>query len=901
MNRKVLGALVGAAVVAVVVWFAFIRGGGETKAATTKQARSGTLPGAPPPPESQTAAARAISPEWSLDVDPDGPLRLEGQVQGLNGEPIGGATVTLSSSPSRTTKSEDDGSFFFDKLVGRTYYLSATSGELVGGPITYKLGAKMEPVVIRLVEGSKLEVTVIDQDKQPIADAEVKSEHDVTEKTDAAGKALLKPVRSGWAGVQVTAKGFAPGSSFTTIGSAGSTGKVTVTLKKGIAISGRVIDEQKAPIAAAHLVAKADGSMFGGGGGDPIVTNERGEFSTILPAGSHRFKVSDGEHAPTTSSQITVKDSPISGIEIVMKGGAAIVGRVDDKDGKPVAYASVRIATVRANMWDRSSRSATTDKAGKFEIRGLTRGKHQARAESDASASKILDIDLTEDATKRDIVLVLDVSGTITGIVSDETGQPVAEVTVNAFPDILGGAKLDSIALAGLSSATTDGNGAFAIHGLPDGPYRLWASRTTGGFRGGFDEKGTSANTGDKGVKLTLAAPGIVIGKLALDGKPPTMATVQIGPQAVPTPVDNSGSFTIKDVSPGTLDAIVHGPEFAALIKHDVKIESGKSTDLGTIDVSRGRVVTGKVVDASGTPVPNSRVRVGQMLFSFAGDDSISDNVADQRGMRSASTDQDGNFSIGGVSKKAQYIAADQADKGQSIATQLPDGTDDPPALTLQLRGWGSITGSVTMKGVPQPGVNISESTQNGGAQMSMTVTDADGNFTMLKVAEGTHVLSAMQPKGMMMSLKSTSATVNVVAGQPAHVVIDIPVGNITLTIAIHPLPNNVVNMAQVFLLNGVTNVTLSKQLMDGAFGGALVGMKPWLGFGNAEFDELMPGDYTACTVPITGSMTDPQFQQRLQEHMQELHVYCKTLHLNASPLAQSLSQDIPAMTPLPQ
>jgi hypothetical protein len=411
-----------------------------------------------------------------------------------------------------------------------------------------------------------------------------------------------------------------------------------------------------------------------------------------------------------------------------------------------------------------------------------------------------------------------------------------------------------------------------------------------------MDERSTAATTGDKGVKLTLAAPGTVIGKIALDGKAPTMATVQIG-QSMPTTVE-AGSFTIKDVAPGTLDAIFHGPEFAELIKHDVKVEPGKTTDLGTIDVSRGRVVTGKVVDASGTPVAGARVRMGAMLFSFAGADELGDNLGEARGMRSSTTDQDGNFTISGVSKKSQYIAADQADKGQSTATQLPEGTDDPPPLTLALRGWGSITGTVTLKGAPQPGVSITETTKNGGAQMAMTQTDADGNFAMQKVAEGTHVLTVMQQKGMIMSLKSTSATAVVTAGKETHLAIEIPVGQITLSVAIHPLPNNVVNFAQVFLLNGLTNATSAKQLQDGFFGGGVAGMNPWMGAGTADFPELMPGDYTVCSVPITGSMMDPQFQQRLQEHQQDMHVYCKTAHVNASPLAQTISQDLPAMTP---
>ena len=45
--------------------------------------------------------------------------------------------------------------------------------------------------------------------------------------------------------------------------------------------------------------------------------------------------------------------------------------------------------------------------------------------------------------------------------------------------------------------------------------------------------------------------------------------------------------------------------------------------------------------------------------------------------------------------------------------------------------------------------------------------------------------------------------------------------------------------------------------------------MKFWFGEGKppAEFDELVAGDYSVCTIPITGDLSDSTFQQRLQAH----------------------------------
>lgn len=893
MNRKVIGALAGVAVVVVAVWFFFLRGGGGDPAKPAAQASRTAAKLAVAAPTTQTAAARGFAQIDSFDVDVEGPLRLEGQVQGPDGAPVGGAQVEISTNPRRTAKTEDDGSFSFDKLVGRTYYLSATSKDLVGGPVTYKLIANGDPVVIRMLEGSKLEVLVQDVDKKPIADAEVKRDRDFSARTGTDGKAMLKPVRSGWAAVEVSATGYANGSAFTTIGSPGSTGHVTVTLKKGYPVSGKVVDEQGVAIANAHVMPQTEGAISGfGEGGDPAVTNGSGEFSLVLAAGSHRFKVTDGEHAPTTSPPTTVKDGAVTGVVITMKGGGMIVGRVDDKDGKPVPFATVRVADKRRN-WGGGQRSATTDKAGVFEVHGLIRQKMQLRAESDASASKISEVDLVANATVRDVILVLDVSGTITGLVVDDAGQPVPEVQVHAVPDVFGGAKADDMALAGMSSATTDASGKFAVHGLPDGAYRLWAARTQGGFRGGFDDHGASAHTGDTNVKLTLPAPGIVIGKVLLDGKPPTMGTVAIGPGQAPTPFEN-GEFTVKDVSPGKFDAVFHGPEFAELIKRDVKVEPGKTTDLGTIDLSKGRTVTGKVIDASQNPIAGARVRLGPMLFSLQGMDD--DQLDGQRGMRVATTDQDGTFSVSGVGKKGGYVAAEHPDRGQSLAIAYPDGDQDPPAVTLPLRAWGSITGTVTLRGQPVPEVGVSESSKGGGAQMAVTQTDESGNFSMLKVAEGTHTLQVMRQAGF--GMKSTSVTVDVVAGTPTHVDIAIPTGSITLSVAIKPLPGATVTWAMVALINGLGQMENGKQLMEGMVGGTLGTAKAWFGAGTVDFDELQPGTYTICSMPVTGAMTDPQVGQRLQEHQDTMKVYCQPAQVQAT---MTVTQSLPSQPPLPQ
>ena len=64
--------------------------------------------------------------------------------------------------------------------------------------------------------------------------------------------------------------------------------------------------------------------------------------------------------------------------------------------------------------------------------------------------------------------------------------------------------------------------------------------------------------------------------------------------------------------------------------------------------------------------------------------------------------------------------------------------------------------------------------------------------------------------------------------------------------------------------------------------------------------EKLIAGGYTECTLPINGSLADMQFQQRLQENLDKLDVYCDQVTVAASPDQQTHTATVPAMKPLP-
>ncbi len=149
------------------------------------------------------------------DDDPDGKIRLEGQVVDADDKPVAGAIVGISANPARQVKTEGDGSFAFDKLLAREYTLEARQGDAAGGPVTVRVNGKTEPVIIHLAQASSLELTVLDATtKAPVAGADVKTTGDTPQSTQTRARGKAPPPGlscvSGGGGCGPRAAGTAP-------------------------------------------------------------------------------------------------------------------------------------------------------------------------------------------------------------------------------------------------------------------------------------------------------------------------------------------------------------------------------------------------------------------------------------------------------------------------------------------------------------------------------------------------------------------------------------------------------------------------------------------------------------------------------------------------------------------
>jgi len=766
MNRKT-AAIVGIVVLGIAVIFFVTRGGKSTKKDQVTKTKGKTKV-----VKRRAQQAKGLQDDQSQqtqvlqDDDPAGTMRLEGLVLGPHNQPVAGAEVIVSSTPQRKTKSGKDGSFFFEKLMAKRYRLVAKSKEGVAGPVTARLNDKSDPVTLRLRPAAKIEVTVVTglDEKVSGATVELRGLFGEQQQTGSDGIATFEGVPSGRYQLVANATGYAKSFNRVWLGSGAGLHRRRVSLIKGAPVSGVVVSKSGAPVKEAMVTYRA-ASRWGRGANarlDGVTTDKDGKFTfKAMPPGSFRFVARHSTYAPG-SSDLIVLDGATSrdNVQIKVDQGGAISGVVIDAGGEAVPWARVRVGRVGRGRWGRT-RQASTDEQGKFEITGLVREASNIIALHDTANSAMTEVDLEKQQTVKNMTLSLKVDGVIAGTVVDSEGEPIEGAQVTAFPKTEGRMGMRkafrSMRMRGMARELTDAGGRFELRGLEPGKYTVDATRAgsaAGGFWGrmrrrfrggrggsaGPDDTGKIANTGDKTVKITLQANGGVKGKISFStgGGNPTIYTVGVSRRARTPFTNKDGSFELGDLPPGEYTLRITGPDFNQKRVDQIKISPNKITNAGTIQVDKGRSVSGKVTTSDGKPVPGATVMAGRFLM---GDGS---STRARRGAKQNTTDENGEFHIRGLSGQDVSVVAEHPTLGRTPPYKLPAGDQSAKGIQLQLQTPAALEGTIfdsTDKPVKSAMV-MARSTTNS-ASVSVVRAGADGKYRFDKLAEGSYTIIA--------------------------------------------------------------------------------------------------------------------------------------------------------------
>ncbi len=911
MKRAVvLGIVLLAAVGGGLWWWKSSKQSGDGARSVAASTDAGVTPGA------QRSVPRAESsgpPEGMTlrhDDDPRGNLRLEGQVVDEEDRPVGGAVVALSANPPREVTTENDGSFAFDGLLSRGYAVAARKDDAHAGPTNVNVGAKTEPVTLRLRPGVTLEITVKDGDtKKPIVGARVEARGLATQTVTAGtgGVARLRGLAGGWESVKVDASGYAPAFEVFQISrQPGAVDQQTVLLERGTAVAGRVVDGAGQPIAGARVLAVPASALWVQQDErlDAVETDAQGKWKVAAVApGGWRFQASHEKYATGQSAAITVAPgNPPAEVVITLQAGARIAGEVRSAKGERVPFASVRVAGAAENNFGLGGggRNASCDAEGRFTIDGLPRQKMNVLAAHETGSSEVTAIDLETTPAQKDLVLVLSQDGAIAGTVVTPAGVPIPEARVIALPELdAGDADTVRWQLLGSVSDVADQAGAFRLSGLPKGRYRLRAMRQEASMQDPsmWQRKSEVAESGATGVRVVLEDDAIVKGKvLFADGSAPDTFAVGTSQWGAPTPFSSkSGEFRLEGVAPGKRLFTVSGPGFARKTTDEHRVKPGVETDIGTITIERGRTVRGKVVRPDGSPAEGAKVFAGGRLFgdgeSIAGASGGGAGI----GTKQTETDAEGRFEIVGLGVKSVLLVADHKD-GRSTTMPVPPGTTDV-SVTIPLLPAGVLVGKVTSGGAPLPGAMVMAQGQQSWRGQFIVTAGQDGSFRFDRLGADIYQVSGMRARGMTGG-DSQAVLVRVEAGKTAEVTLTLPKSDLSLAVTVQnaDAAGEPLKSAVVILVNGrvsVDNVAALEAALA-ARGEGSAQQQMMMGGQVTKFENLTPGLHSVCVLPILGDPMDATTGEKLNRDPDALPIVCKPVTMASAPDAQSITVPVP-------
>jgi protocatechuate 3,4-dioxygenase beta subunit len=338
------------------------------------------------------------------------------------------------------------------------------------------------------------------------------------------------------------------------------------------------------------------------------------------------------------------------------KGTAVIKGRVRSTDGRPLRRAAVSVRGAGLP----NARIASTGLDGEYELGELPAGRYTVAATRGGylrseygqrySGEQGTPVEVAEGATLEKIDLTMERAGVVSGRVSDEAGEGVAnaQVWLQQMRFYEGRRKL-----VPLASARTDDTGLYRIASIAPGEYLVvayfretWASddnKETLGYAPSY-YPGT-ANPGEaQRIKVVAgqeaAAIDVVLvpGRaaavsgtvIAADGTPLAGASVGLAQEiagpggASMSMIGNAraaadGAFVLRSIPPGEYQLRATGTAGdRAESASTTVLLTGRDLDGIVLGGNRGGLVTGRIVTDTGGPLPAGALRVMTTSAAFA-------------------------------------------------------------------------------------------------------------------------------------------------------------------------------------------------------------------------------------------------------------------------------------------
>jgi Carboxypeptidase regulatory-like domain len=751
--------------------------------------------------QSHTVTRTARSLEMALLLTPE--ARIEGRVTDTLDRPIAGARVSVTESnpmqelarqlragrrDTASTYSGADGRFVLRGLwPGRALRVEASASKFVPARldgIELAAGTVRSGLTLSLHAGATATGTVTDQQDRPLANVQVFSTR-IDESGSMPGAArLLQPSDSTASTItmddgryvlggleqgryfqtfvrQGYSRGFMPATHIL----AGTVNELPpVTLGVAAAIRGRVVDQQRGPIAGANVYA-IDRTL------DVLstVTDSNGHFElTNLTEGDEVSLQVESDHA--APGQVKVR-APASNVTIQLSEALMVRGRVyDASTSQPITDFSVeRIVrapgTITFRLGGSAARMFHADD-GLFELNGLPPGPCVLRVR--ASGYQAAEVAVPSVPVIEEIAVPVLRGTSVAGrVLLTGSRQPVPNATITWRQGDAARAELETMFSSLATSddtAVTDADGRFVLEGVPTGAVTLFATHAE------YAPIRTNITVPARpDIELTMSSGGVLAGVVMLDqGGPAAGATVALTPAgervAMAPPdtatADGSGRFRFGHLREGSYTLVARVPTGASP-PFAVAIAGAEQHDDLVLTLRSGTTIRGSVRDLRRDDQSN--------VFVMAHGEGYYDSTY---------TDASGAFLLPHVPAGTLALEATTFRRGLTAGTRLDVPENGPATIDVDIDfgGQSELAGIVSRAGIPLPSVSINATpllpsvTTRGRAESA-----ADGRYRMEGLSDGRYQIVLSGPFGLYRRIADVKG--------PTQLDVDLPSGSITGTV----------------------------------------------------------------------------------------------------------------------
>ncbi len=417
--------------------------------------------------------------------------KIEGiVVEKASGKPVGGIRMMAMQGQNRPNFgmdpviSKDDGTFSIDGLAPGEHLLQIVSlpdqeANWISEPVEVvtEVGKTKGGVKVELMKGGVLEVLLTDSiSKQPIDQATVSVQPTgggtgSAGQTDKAGIARIRLLPGEYRIVYLNKQGYSRVrlEEDTITIEDGKTVHVEHQLSGMPKITGIVHDDKGQPVEGVTMKVCPMG-------GQETVSDAEGKFEVSWDPGSwHSPDLPDmiflARHKNRNLAAALEIDENTRTVDVTLKPGVMISGKVVDPDSKGIANASL-LVMIRGQRWGSSiEHNLMTNAEGNYEIKALAPeskysieasangfGRYQIEAETHEAVDHRLDVE--------PISLSL-ANLSVTGVVVDSNDNPVSGADVSCYGDN-----------QPRSRTRTDAKGQFTLENVCEGKIRISANKS---------------------------------------------------------------------------------------------------------------------------------------------------------------------------------------------------------------------------------------------------------------------------------------------------------------------------------------------------------------------------------------------------------------------------------------